>query len=171
MTTKEIQQLICKKEILALNQVCENVNNFFTHEMDVCSMNKNGYLTEFEVKVSKADFKVDASKRKWVYFQNKTEKWIPNYFYYVCPDGLIDISKLPDFAGLIYVVGEELKIIKPAQRLHKLKHDKEKVLAKFCRVLSQRFYLGSCLITYLNKQIEERNKAREAAGRLASSIF
>lgn len=145
---------------MALNPVCENVNYFFGHEMDVCSISKSGLITEFEVKVSKSDFKADAQKNKWRYFEAKVEKQIPNYFYYVCPEGLIKVEEVPQFAGLIYVKDDEVTIIKPSSRIHRLKHDKDKLLMKFCRVQSQRVYLGSCLMTYQAKIYSEQMKQR-----------
>ena len=155
MKTKEIQELICRKEVLALNPVCENLSYFLGHEMDVCSINKSGFITEYEVKISKSDFIADSKKRKWKYFNSKMELYIPNYFYYVCPTGLIIESQIPEYAGLIYVEDNSLSTIKKASLIHKHKHNRDKALTKFCKVLSQRQYLGSCLLTYKVKKLNE----------------
>lgn len=152
MMTSEIQKIICRHEVLKFNLCCENVKYLFSDwECDVLSLNKVGYLTEFEVKISKSDFKADSKKRKVKFYEMRIQKHIPNYFYYVCPDGLIKNEQLPNYAGLFYVIDNELKVIKKAPLLSKFKHDKEKVLIKFCRILSERNYLGSCRLTFENK--------------------
>lgn len=158
MNTKEIQSLICIQEVLKFNIPCENISFFFHGEADVLSLNKNKYLSEFEVKISKSDFKADSKKaRKWQLFNNKIESLIPNYFWYVCTDKLIKVSEIPVYAGLIYVVDGVLEIIKKPQLLHKKKADTEKVMTKFCKVMSERIYLGNCRMTYENKRSRERN--------------
>ena len=82
----------------------------------------------------------------------KIESYIPNYFYYVCPKGLIKLNEIQQFAGLIYVHDNHLEIIKKAKILHRFKHDTTKIFKKFCRVKSEREYLGSCLLTYKNNE-------------------
>lgn len=46
----------------------------------------------------------------------------PNYFFYVCPVGVIPIDEVPKYAGLI-MIGENFTICRPAPRLHKVKHN------------------------------------------------
>lgn len=60
-------------------------------------------------------------------------KCIPNRFYYACPEGLLNIEDIPDYAGLIYVREPYCcDIIKEAPLLHKEKHDlTRKLLGKF----------------------------------------
>ncbi|HDZ04890.1 hypothetical protein LCGC14_0370560 [marine sediment metagenome] len=158
MNTKEIQELLCKEEVLKGNLPCENVSNiFYCSESDVVSILKSGYTVEYEVKISRSDFKADAKKSKWKFYNAKVEKGIPNYFYYACPENLINKNEVPSFAGLIYVYENGCKIIKKASILHRYKHDLIKLLTKFCRVKSERKYLGSCLLTYKNNKIKERN--------------
>jgi hypothetical protein len=144
MRTSKIQKVICKEEILKGNLPCENVNNLlYSSEADVLSVLKSGYISEFEVKISRSDFLADAKKEKWKFFENKIEEGIPNYFYYACPDNLISKEEIQDFAGLIYVDSNGLEIIKKPKILHRYKHDLTKILTKFCRVKSERQYLGS----------------------------
>ena len=70
LSTREIQALICQSETLKFNIPCENVKYLFSDwEIDVLSLNKSNYLTEFEVKISRSDFKADAKKKKWVFYQ------------------------------------------------------------------------------------------------------
>tara|TARA_B100002049_G_scaffold145952_1_gene108415 strand:+ start:6646 stop:7128 length:483 start_codon:yes stop_codon:yes gene_type:complete len=156
--TKAIQSAICKAEVLKGNLPCENLSNFFfCSESDVASILKSGYVVEYEVKISRSDFKADAKKSKWRYYDMRIEKGIPNYFWYVCPEGMIDVSEIQDFAGLAYYKDGEITIIKKAKILHRYKHDILKLLTKFCRVKSERKYLGSCLLTYKNNEIKKRN--------------
>lgn len=149
-----LQSVICKMETLRFNIPCENVKYLFSDwELDVVSINKNNFLTEYEVKISRSDFKADAKKKKWIYYTDKNH-WFKcaNYFYYVCPKDLIKVEEIPSFAGLIYVDAGEIITVKKAPRLHKEKHDRAKILSKFCRVMSERKYLGSCRMTYENSK-------------------
>ena len=146
-------------EILKFKFACENVKYIFSDwEIDVLSLNKNGYITEFEIKVSRSDFKADAKKKKWQWYVNKVEKLTPNYFYYVCNDGLILPDEIPSFAGLMYATTHSLKVVKKAPILHKYKHNYVSILQKMCRVLSERKYLGSCRLTYENNKRTATNK-------------
>lgn len=134
---------------MKFNIPCENVKYVFTDsEVDVLSLNKNDYTTEFEVKISRSDFKADAKKKKWKWYVLKHKKRCPNYFYYVCPSGLISIDEIADYSGLIYYNGEQLEVIKKASMIHNGKSDRTKLLTKFCRVMSERLYLGSCRMTF-----------------------
>ena len=158
MDTKEIQKLICIQEVLKFNIPCENVSFFFHGEADVLSLNRNKYISEFEVKISKSDFKAEKKKvTKWMFFEMRTETHIPNYFWYVCNEGLIQISEIPIYAGLMYVVNGELEIIKKPLLLHKKKADTERIMTKFCKVMSERIHLGNCRLTYENKEHKKRS--------------
>lgn len=152
--TFNIQKMICEMEVLRCNIPCENVKYLFSNsENDVLALNRNDYLTEYEVKISRSDFKADAKKRKWQWYKMRIETMIPNYFYYVCPEGLILETEIPEFAGLIYATNEGLQVIKKSPLLHKKKRDKIRVLSKFCRVMSERLYLGCCRLTYENAKL------------------
>jgi hypothetical protein len=80
-------------------------------ENDVCEVTEAGYWREYEVKVSRADFKADSRKRRWVSAErdSKTKYDLlasgtikgPSRFTYVMPKGLIQLDELPPFAGLI----------------------------------------------------------------------
>lgn len=158
MTSKQIQKIICKEEVLKGNIPCENISANFTGEADVLSMLKSGYIVEFEVKISRSDFRADAKKTKWKFYDLRMERHIPNYFYYVCPKDLIDKSEIQDYAGLIYIDQDNIQIIKRAKILHRHKRDRAKILTKMCKMKSERQYLGSCLLTYKNKMIKQRNR-------------
>lgn len=159
--TKEIQQTICKAEIQKGNLVAENFNYFFTGELDVISVNKTGYASEFEVKVSRADFKADAKKRKWHFFDIVfTPKYIPNYFTYVCPANMIQEADLKPYMGLIYYNDGELITIRKPKLLHKEKPNPIALLSKLCRVNNWKQYFGAQKLTLLNREILAKNDER-----------
>ena|GEM_PF-2136521 len=171
--TKEIQQTICKAEIQKGNLVAENFNYFFAGELDVVSVNGNCYVSEFEIKVSRSDFKADAKKRKWNLYDNPYKgtsfNHVPNYFTYVCPPGLIKEEDLKPYMGLIYVSGEEITIIRKPKAIHRFKENTIKLITKLCRVNNWRHYFGAQKLTILNKEAKERNDAR-AQERLKDSF-
>ena len=116
----------------------ENLN-VFDWESDVIKFTKSGYVYEFEIKISKADFKNDFKhkKKKHILLEdsNNEVKNRPNYFYYVVPDGLISVEDIPEYAGLLYInsitVGNgapyhQFIEVKKAPSLHKNKFDFEK---------------------------------------------
>lgn len=76
-------------------------------EADILEITKSGYLYEFEVKISRKDFKIDAEKvesygkRRRKYDVLKAGERV-NYFSYIVPDGLISPEEVPEWAGLIY---------------------------------------------------------------------
>lgn len=103
----------------------------FEWESDKLIITRSGYAYEFEVKISKSDFKADFKKEdKHTILEGKKEflpsydkvldMWKglqadnyrtsrfkkPNYFYYAVPEGLIDVNDVPEYAGLIYVLPE-----------------------------------------------------------------
>lgn len=101
----------------------------FSWESDKLIETRSGLIYEFEIKVSKADFKNDFKKKdKHVILEGKEthiptfdelepkykERYEknylvshfkkPNYFYYAVPEGLITVEEVPEYAGLIYVL-------------------------------------------------------------------
>lgn len=160
MTGKEIQKLLCIRETQKRNLCCENVKYLFSDwENDVLSLNANGYLVEYEVKVSRSDFLADRKKARFFHYDTLCSiAYTPNRFYYATPHGLIDKSELPWFAGLVYV-GDTVDVIQKAPLMHSTCHDRKKILTKFCRVLQERTYLGGCALTVRNKEIEARRVA------------
>lgn len=158
MKTSHIQKTICKEEVLKGNIPCENISVNFTAEADVLSVLKSGYIVEYEVKISRSDFKADSKKSKWKFFDLRMEGHIPNYFYYACPEDLISPSEIQDYAGLVYVDEKGLRVIKKAKILHRHKKDLVRIFKTMCRIKSERKYLGCALLTYKNNEILERNK-------------
>jgi len=97
------------------NRVFPNV--FLGHfEADILEITKAGYSYEYEVKVSRADFKQDLLKRKQTLGGLNVLKHDllkngnhVNYFSYVVPEGLISVDEVPEFAGLIYATSHEVR--------------------------------------------------------------
>jgi len=118
-------------------------------ECDVISISKSNYIYEYEVKISKSDFKADFKKEKHKLMlegigvkerlikENNNmvrDIWYltPNYFYFVVPENLIPIEDIPQYAGLIYMnEKQEFETIKKAPLIHK-----EKATYNFIRQLS-----------------------------------
>ena len=100
-------------------------------ECDVLSISKADYIYEYEIKISRADFKKDFIKEKHTFIIN--EKYtrirkgelvylLPNYFNFVTPKDLISIDEVPDYAGLIYMNEDSsFTIVKKPKLLHKTK--------------------------------------------------
>lgn len=104
----------------------------FSWESDKLIETRSGLIYEFEIKISRSDFKNDFKKKnKHVILEGKEthiptfdglepkykEKYEknylvshfkkPNYFYYAVPEGMIDKEDVPDYAGLIYVMPDD----------------------------------------------------------------
>ena len=100
-------------------------------EADVLMITKAKLVYEYEIKTSRADFKKDFTKiSKHKIYSDKNPHLVkqrnypkkPNYFYYVCVEGLIKVSEIPSYAGLIYITKKGLsKEIKKAPKLHSYK--------------------------------------------------
>jgi hypothetical protein len=116
-------------------------------ECDVAEFTAAGYLREYEIKISRADFKADVKKRASLsYYAHRRgikgklkheqlqvgDACGPVQFWYVVPRGLVQLNEVPEFAGLIemsehsspawrakgYMQEHEAK---PAPRLHAAK--------------------------------------------------
>lgn len=119
-------------------------------ECDVLSISKSDYIYEYEIKISRADFKKDFIKEKHTHIVNekytKTRKGeliylLPNYFSFVVTKDLISINEVPDYAGLIYM--DELgnfEVIKKPKLLHSTKANN-----KFIRQVSHNL---SCKLVF-----------------------
>ena len=75
----------------------------------------NGYHTTLvEVKTSHSDFLAD--KKKWSRSKaaELSDKQLGNYRYYLCPEGVIDESEIPDKWGLLVYDGKKIVKVKNA---------------------------------------------------------
>jgi hypothetical protein len=102
-------------------QVC---NAFmYAWECDYWALSLNGETREFEIKISRGDYFTDKKKDK----HNSTKG--ANYFYYVCPKGLIKKEEVDPKYGLIYVSDLGVEIVKKPRKLHDNLFDNWKMLA------------------------------------------
>lgn len=104
----------------------------FRWESDKLIETKSGLIYEFEIKISRSDFKNDFKKKdkhiilegkethiptfeklESIYKERYEKNYLvshfkkPNYFYYAVPEGMIDKEDVPDYAGLIYVMPDD----------------------------------------------------------------
>lgn len=110
----------------------------FDNEADLFCIRKSGLYDEIEIKTSRADFKNDAKKkvkikkpeseatnRRSLYetyskLDATAKGHMANYFWYAVPENLIDITEIPEYAGLIYVgANKRINVVREAKRLHK----------------------------------------------------
>ena len=76
------------------------INGLFAFEADMLMVRPSGYMTGFEIKVSKADFNADKKKPHFnnpMYYKNF------RHYYYVVADNIVDhaLANIPEFCGLI----------------------------------------------------------------------
>ena len=130
----------------------------FQWESDKLFEMKSGIIYEFEIKISRSDFKNDFSHKQIKHIAlcrkigdmfKEQEHWntllerkrkiypaitteilkniyhsripvrTPNFFYYAVPKGMIDVSEVPSYAGLVYVSEDgNLSVEKKAPQLH-----------------------------------------------------
>lgn len=169
MTTNEIADVILKN-------VCERGFPCFLttfqgagfNEADVFSINKNGYMYEFEIKRSRSDFLADFKNKKYKhqllkerdavrmyskYVNGKrtaeTEMHIhlPNRFFFACEPGLISPQELPEYCGLVYITANGLEEVKVAKLLHRNKAT-ELIYKRVATILSQRIIYGCSYYTH-----------------------
>jgi len=103
-------------------------------EADLISVTKAGYISEYEIKVSRADFKADFNKLKHHFFK-KDQRCFQRYFWFATPSGLIKTSEVPEYAGHMEIFKKRNGIFKclekkrpPRLNGKKInKHQKEKM--------------------------------------------
>lgn len=118
----------------------------YSWESDFFAISKSGYSIEVEVKISKADFKLDKDKSFWNGGKksNKHDHLIsdnnhcPNKFAYACPEGMLELSDIDPMYGLYWITEGGFIIIK---REPKFLH-KDKILENkhYLKVLLDKFY-------------------------------
>lgn len=122
MTEKNIIDKFCE-EYLNISHSSDRIfpNIFYKdYECDILKLTKSGLLYEYEVKISRNDFKNDKLKKKryvnenghWIFNKETKHDEISagkriNYFSYVVPMDLIGVDDIPEWCGLIYV-GENI---------------------------------------------------------------
>lgn len=126
-------------------------------EADVAALTKTGFCHELEIKTSRSDFKADFRKSEY-HKKHGTKheqlasrvfekgRWIPNYFWFCTPKGLLELSDIPDHAGLIEFEWRKYDYLKylhlsatetkPAPRLHKNRTDSDHLKTEFLKRLT-----------------------------------
>jgi hypothetical protein len=134
------------------------VPNFYINspwEMDLCRITKAGIVYEYEIKISRSDFKNDFKKaNKHSVIKNGGR--ICNFFYFVVPEGLITKDEIPEYCGLYYYTKHDsFTLVKSPKRLHKNKFNDYKMLAEKlsfrCNVIQSKYTYER----YLNKDLNK----------------
>ena len=102
MTEQEIQQAIYTGPYAGGHKYYIPNVYLYSWESDMISVTKAGYVYESEIKTSVSDFKKDFEKliKHYIFVTNEQFMGFPNYFYYVCPEGLLKLEDIPEYAGL-----------------------------------------------------------------------
>lgn len=107
-------------------------------ECDLWEVTKNGYGVEYEVKVSRSDFKADFAKQSWVRVDGRRQPRVkhhdlrdrqphaPSRYFFVCPAGLLTPEEMPAWTGLIEIHKSDRgyvseRLAKAAPKLHSVK--------------------------------------------------
>jgi hypothetical protein len=159
-TCKEIELALLRHFDFRQNIIVPNVSwGLGIHECDMLMVSKNGYATEFEIKVSKADLIKDKEKR-----HNHDSKKI-KYLFFVIPEKLDKeeiINHIPGKAGIIVVKKNGITKIKRAA----LKNNEaikltDKEILHVARLGAMRIYGLKCDLVNLkkyNKELENKLK-------------
>ena len=148
MSEKDICQMI--RAYLDRNKFPYQCANAFYngYEADYWALDYNGMVREFEIKITRQDFLKDKEKGKHKdYFQGKKA---PNYFFYVCPHGMILPSEIPTNYGLLWIRNNNyLELIKKPKKLHEKYFTDWEYL---CRKIYSRYW-SILKDDYYNKEI------------------
>lgn len=110
------KRLILHSEMSGQTLVAKNIYLFDRWESDVLTVSYDDRTTEIEIKRSRSDFLADFKKEEKHY--QTSNGYGANYFYFACPDKLITLDEIPEYAGLIYVNPKGAWIKKKAPQLH-----------------------------------------------------
>lgn len=142
MTERQVQDGIYRDLLGAHEFICPGYTPINWYECDVFALTRAGCFVEHEVKLTRADFRKDATKgtdrAKFIsdpgggqLYERRSkherlaarDKNGPVRFWYVVPDGLIDPSEVPEWAGLKYARmdkrGVRVYAVKNAPTLHR----------------------------------------------------
>ncbi len=150
----------------------------FGEESDILRVMKNGWVIEYEIKLSKSDFRSDLRKKgrhkymaeriiepvSYWYKGNNTHRtpkspelaksWtIPNRFAFVCPEELLSSEDMPEYAGLYHIRGGMVITIKRPPLLHREKINNGS-LKRLVSVLSHRLWNLKLEALWINPQFK-----------------
>ena len=160
----------------------------FSWESDKLIETRSGLFYEFEIKISRSDFKNDFKKKDKhiileggqthlpifetlnpIYQKMYEKNYLvsnfkkPNYFYYAVPDGLITVDEVPEYAGLIYIIPDDgdyhFTWFRIAKQAPKLHNVK---YSDDDLNLGEKFYYN--MLSWKNKFRQEREKQLLAEG-------
>lgn len=136
-TERQLQTVLWEKLCKSMRLLVPNFTPEDWFECDVWAVSNPGFVWEFEIKVTRADFRKDASKAPGSLFTSghrfertdMSPKYSrlasgdykgPNNFVYVAPKGVVPFDEVPIWAGLWEYEPEDglIKSLK-SQRLHK----------------------------------------------------
>ncbi len=129
----EIQKALFHEHDKGGSIICFNNTRALCHEADVLVLRKSGATLEFEVKVSREDFRADFRKTEKHEQMKRGHPQGPQYFFYACEPGIINADDVPAYAGLVHIVRhyypnisntvmlhkDQIEVVKAAPRLHK----------------------------------------------------
>lgn len=160
-TEDSIQRALYENHPILRQPAFEMIGLFFyAWESDYLAISKAGYVYECEIKISHSDFLNEAAHKqekmrllggedmtvakyhsydKYGIECGKEPMQKPNYFWYVCPEGIISEAECPKFAGLMYITDSgTFRCIKSAPCLHTAKYDTQADLHR--RDMRDKFY-------------------------------
>lgn len=100
-------------ELRGRTMVLANFQPYHWHECDLFSMTQAMYFHEIEIKTSRSDFRADFKKYgKHEVLAGGRDRWgygelPPRTFCYACPEGLLSVDDMPEYAGLVSVERDE----------------------------------------------------------------
>jgi len=112
--------------------VITELNHGGSEQADALAFN-SGESCMVEVKISRSDFLADA--KKW--FRLYSDKGVGTYRYYLCPEGLIQTTDLPLNYGLLWVVGQRIRVMRKAEALFKESRTEISILVSLIRRIGQ----------------------------------
>lgn len=164
MTGKQIEAILLQHITGRGHLAIARFKRHWFFETDVLAVSKSLVTTEYEIKVTRADFLKETQKEGKYGFlsgQRAPRKGIPHRFFYAVPEGLISPDEIPGYAGLIYVSesGKLTQIRKPAW-IHRQKPDTELVWDLATLACQRAAFDGITAFTHRGRDLARRNASR-----------
>jgi hypothetical protein len=147
--------------------ICGNFQTSTLPECDLISVNPQGLLCEWEIKISRSDFQADFRKERkhrcLALGQGRVARrrgsaleyqfLTCSYFSYACPAGLLRESDLPPYAGLVWVHPDgRIAVVRPAPTRHLYPADAD-ILRRINHNLTQKFLYGCSRATFATRPL------------------
>lgn len=145
MKESDVQNALYTELFTSCHIIIPNFHPRFWYECDIYAVTKAGYAREYEVKLSRADFKNDKKNKTRKHSRLKErDAGGPTQFYYVVPELMIKKTEIPKYAGLYYIHecgngGVILMKVKEAPRLSRKKVNRSQLM-KICRAFYFRYW-------------------------------